>query len=111
MKSNVNGLLIAPCADLTGADLTYADLTSANLIGADLTSAKLIGATIKSGIKCSGNFMQLGAVAEWGPIFAWQSTEKKRFMLFADAGTWSFHRCKSTGTTERIGKTPALHFR
>ena len=39
----LNGYLIGPSADLSGADLSFANLTGANLSGADLTGANLSG--------------------------------------------------------------------
>ena len=42
----INGYLIGPDADLTGANLNDADLTNANLNGANLNGADLTGASL-----------------------------------------------------------------
>ena len=42
----VNGFLIGPWANLTGADLTGADLTGANLTNATLAGAKFAAANL-----------------------------------------------------------------
>ena len=48
----VNGYLVGPNADLSGADLTGADLTGADLTGADLTNANLSGAKLTGASGC-----------------------------------------------------------
>lgn len=67
-------------ARLTRASLYEADLNGARLTRASLDGARLDGASLDGEI-CTGRFIQLVNVAEWGTLLAFQSQNGLRIKV------------------------------